>query len=161
VCSHFGYSNKKATNPENLIWTGSFQEFIDFFEPLIDHREILYKGEKDKFTIYTKLLSNIFIRKEPDKTIENIVEALNIVATTSIKDNEKCKLTWNNTRSEFVKKFKLPTNMTVTNKSLFLYHEVNSLRAISKKFHEMFKIENEKHPGRYITEESLYQAFKA
>jgi hypothetical protein len=160
VCSIYGHPNKKPTNPENLIWTGSFQEFIEFFEPIIERREILYKGENDKYIIYSFLLNNIFIKNEPDKTIDNLSEILKIEVIYPLTETEKCKLSWNGSTKEFANVFKTKINRSQFEKSKFLYHGVNSLRAISKKLHEMFKIESQKKPGNYISERTLYQAFK-
>jgi len=121
------FSNKKTTNPENLIWTGSFQEFIEFFEPIIERREILYKGENDKYVIYSYLLNNIFIKNEPGKTIDDISEILKIEVMYPLTETEKCKLTWNGSTKEFANVFKTKINRAEYDKSTFLYHGVNTL----------------------------------
>jgi hypothetical protein len=160
VASFYGHSYKKAINPEKLVWRGSFTEFVEFFEPLINCGYILYKGEKDKFAIYTNLFNNIFIEIESDVMIATLLEKLKTTNQIPAKEVEKCKLTWSSTRSEFVKKFKKPTNMTITDKSLFVYRGVNSLKGIAINLHELFQIENKNRPGKYISKESLIQAFK-
>ena len=160
VASYYGHSIKKTNDPEKLVWTGSFQEFINFFEPLINRRNIHFKGEKDKYAIYTNLLNNIFIKNQPDITIDSIMKVLNIKVPTPVKEVEKCKLTWKGSRGEFAKEFKITINPYLYEKSQFLYHGTGSLRAIATKLHELFQIENQKHPGSYISEGSLIQAFK-
>jgi hypothetical protein len=160
VVSYYGHPYKAAIDPEKLVWTGSFQEFIDFFEPLIDLGLIHFKGGKDKYAIYTNLLSNIFIIKQPDITIDYIMIVLKTNVPIPFKEVEICKLTWDGSRGEFAMEFRPTIYPQLYEKSLFLYHGKGSQRAVTKKLHEIFQIENEKHPGRYINEKSLYQAFK-
>jgi hypothetical protein len=160
VCSYYGHSNKTSVNPENLVWTSSFKEFIDFFEPLINKGNILYKRETDKYAIYTNLLSNIFIREQPDLTADYVMEFLKIANQSPVKEVEKCKLSWDGSRLDFAKEFKKAINRSQFEKSKFLYHGVNTLRSIAKKLHELFQIKDQNHPDKYISEKSLYQAFK-
>jgi hypothetical protein len=160
VNSYYGHPYKAGITPEKLVWTGSSQEFTNFFELLIDVGNILYKGEKDKYAIYTVLLNNIFIKRQSDLTIDTIMEVLDISIPTPSKEVEKCKLTWVGSRGIFAKEFKKAINSAQSEKSLFLYHEKGSLRAIAKKLYEIFQIENENNPGSCISEESLIQAFK-
>jgi hypothetical protein len=160
VDSYYGCSFKKATDPEKLVWTVSFNEFINFVEPLINCGNISFKGEKDKYSIYTNLINNILIKQKPDLTIDAIMEFLKIIVLTPGKEVEKCKLTWNGTRNEFAEKFKKNINRTIPEKSKLLYQGKSSLRAIAINLHELFQIENKNRPGKYISKESLIQAFK-
>jgi hypothetical protein len=159
VKSYYGYPHKADIDPGKLVWTVSFQEFLDFFESLIERGNILYKGEKDKYSIYTNLLNNIYIRNQPDISIDYLMNVLKINVPAPVKEVDKCKLTWKRSRIEFAEDFKSTINMDSYEKSQFLYQGKGSKRAVVKKFHEIFIIENNKHPGAYISEDSLIKAF--
>lgn len=160
VVSYYGHPYKASFDPEKLVWTGSFHEFIDFFEPLIDMGLINFKGRKDKHSIYANLLNNIYITTQPDVTVNYIMMVLKINVSIPFKEIEQCKLIWTRGRDEFAIEFKDTIYPQMYEKSQFLYHGKGSLRAIVKKFHEIFQIENKRHPGAYITEGSLIQSFK-
>jgi hypothetical protein len=160
VVSYYGHPYKAPSDPNKLVWTSSFQEFIDFFEPLIDSGFIHFKGRKDKYSIYTILLNNICMIKQPDVTIQYLMLALKINVPIPLKNIEGCKLTWNSGRDKFAIEFRKLIHPELYERSQFLYHEKGSLRAIAKRLHDIFQIENKRHPGTYITEGSFTQSFR-
>lgn len=153
---YFTVGRNKKTYNKNLEWNGSIEKFTEFFDSLINSKNITYKESSDAFPIYKILLLHFdFSQSERGVNIGDIIRASYHVFGTKLDIEPGIKLRCKLSRELFASTFSEILNTSLPDKSSILYEGECNIAAIAIRLHKIFEIISKKRPYTEITPGSL------